>query len=65
MSENIEDHIFNKFEIIKKLGKGAYGVVWKAIDRKSGRIIALKKVIFIKIQGIWCISQCNWRIKNI
>ena len=52
MSENIEDHIFNKFEIIKKLGKGAYGVVWKAIDRKSGRIIALKKVIFIKIQGI-------------
>lgn len=35
MSENIEDHIFKKFEIIQKLGKGAYGVVWKAIDKKS------------------------------
>jgi len=30
------------------LGKGAYGVVWKAIDKKTGRVIALKKVKFIK-----------------
>jgi len=26
------------------MGKGAYGVVWKAIDRKTNKIIALKKV---------------------
>jgi len=34
MSEEIEAHVLRKFEIIQKLGKGAYGIVWKAIDRK-------------------------------
>lgn len=44
MSEEIEPHILRKFEIIQKLGKGAYGIVWKAIDRKTKTVIALKKV---------------------
>lgn len=35
MSEVIEPHILRKFEIIQKIGEGAYGKVWKAIDRKS------------------------------
>jgi mitogen-activated protein kinase 15 len=35
MSEEIEQHILRKFEIIQKLGKGAYGIVWKAVDRKT------------------------------
>lgn len=26
------------------MGKGAYGVVWKAIDKKTKNIVALKKV---------------------
>ena len=30
MSEEIEEHVLRKFSIIKKLGKGAYGVVWEA-----------------------------------
>lgn len=34
MAEEIEPHINRKFEIIQKLGKGAYGIVWKAIDKK-------------------------------
>jgi len=34
MTEEIEPHILRKFEIIQKLGKGAYGIVWKAIDKK-------------------------------
>jgi len=33
--ENIENHILRKFEIVQRLGKGAYGVVWKAIDKRS------------------------------
>ena len=35
MNEEIEPHIIRKFEIIQKLGKGAYGIVWKAIERKT------------------------------
>ena len=44
MSEDIEPHILRKFEIIQKLGKGAYGIVWKAIDRKTKMVVALKMV---------------------
>ena len=44
MSEDIETHILRKYEILQKLGKGAYGIVWKAIDKKTREVIALKKV---------------------
>ena len=30
-------------EIAQKLGKGAYGIVWKAIDKVSRTQVALKK----------------------
>nr|AAS55115.1 mitogen activated protein kinase 4 [Tetrahymena thermophila] len=43
-NEEIEPHILRKFEIIQKLGKGAYGIVWKAFCKKSKQIVALKKV---------------------
>lgn len=43
MSEEIEAHVLKKYEILQKLGKGAYGIVWKAIDRKTREIVALKK----------------------
>ena len=29
---------------MKKLGSGAYGHVWKAKDKKTGSIVALKKI---------------------
>lgn len=44
MTEEIEPHILKKYEIVEKLGKGAYGIVWKAVDRKLKQIVALKKV---------------------
>lgn len=44
MSEEVEPHVSERFEIIQKLGKGAYGVVWKARNRKTGQMVALKKV---------------------
>lgn len=35
MTEEIESHIYKKFEIISKLGKGAYGIVWKAVEKNT------------------------------
>lgn len=43
MSE-IDDHIAKRFDIQKRLGKGAYGIVWKAVDRKTKEIVAVKKI---------------------
>ncbi|XP_049607023.1 mitogen-activated protein kinase 15 [Syngnathus scovelli] len=40
----VEDHISTKYEIKKRLGKGAYGIVWKAVDRQTGEIVAVKKI---------------------
>lgn len=44
MTEEIEPHIYKKFEILQRLGKGAYGVVWKAVERKTKQVVAVKKV---------------------
>ena len=35
----IDQHITSKYEIAKRLGKGAYGIVWKGKSRRSGRKI--------------------------
>ncbi|CAL1532156.1 unnamed protein product [Lymnaea stagnalis] len=44
MNSEIEPHITKKYEIKKRLGKGAYGIVWKAIDRRTGEVVAVKKI---------------------
>ena len=57
MTEEIEAHVLKKYEILQKLGKsldtssllynylgkGAYGIVWKAIDKRTKETVALKK----------------------
>ena len=43
MTEEIEAHVLKKYEILQKLGKGAYGIVWKALDKRTKEIVALKK----------------------
>ena len=48
MSQNqtnqIESHILKRFAILKKVGSGAYGHVWKVEDKTSKKIYALKKI---------------------
>lgn len=43
-STDIDSHISKKYDIRRRLGKGAYGVVWKATDRRSGTVVAVKKI---------------------
>ena len=43
MSEEIEAHVLAKFKVIKKIGSGAYGHVFKVIDRRTKKTKALKK----------------------
>ena len=44
MSEEIDQHVRRKYDISQKLGKGAYGIVWKATERKTAKTVALKKI---------------------
>merc|ERR1712000_480012 len=44
MSEEVDKHILRKYEVQQKLGKGAYGIVWKALEKKTKRVVALKKI---------------------
>jgi len=44
MSEEIDKHVLRKYEVAQKLGKGAYGIVWKAHDKKTKDVVALKKI---------------------
>lgn len=43
-NEKIDKHVLRKFEIGQIIGKGAYGIVWKAMDKKTHRTVALKKI---------------------
>nr|CCA21948.1 mitogenactivated protein kinase putative [Albugo laibachii Nc14] len=43
MVDELEKHILRKYEIVQKIGKGAYGIVWKAIDKNTRQVVAVKK----------------------
>ncbi|XP_004940153.4 mitogen-activated protein kinase 15 isoform X2 [Gallus gallus] len=40
----VDAAVAEKFEMKRRLGKGAYGIVWKAINRRTGEIVAVKKI---------------------
>jgi len=44
MTDEIDKHIMRKFDVVQKLGKGAYGIVWKALEKTSKEKVALKKI---------------------
>ena len=43
MTDVIDQRVLKRYDICQKVGQGAYGVVWKAVHRKKGHIVALKK----------------------
>jgi mitogen-activated protein kinase 15 len=44
MSEHIDSHVLRKYEVQQRLGKGAYGIVWRCTDKKTRDSVALKKI---------------------
>ena len=48
MSQNqtnqIESHVLRRYTVMKKVGSGAYGHVWKVEDKLTKKIYALKKI---------------------
>ncbi|XP_078723050.1 extracellular signal-regulated kinase 2-like isoform X1 [Lampetra fluviatilis] len=44
MSGDLDQGVLQRYAIRKRLGKGAYGIVWKAIDRTTEEVVAIKKI---------------------
>lgn len=42
--ENLDKQILRRYDIIRKIGKGAYGIVFQARDKQTDQVVALKKV---------------------
>ncbi|XP_062835886.1 mitogen-activated protein kinase 15 isoform X3 [Anolis carolinensis] len=40
----VEEAVARRYEVKRRLGKGAYGIVWRALDRKTGAAVAVKKI---------------------
>ena len=33
--EAVEKHVLTRYELAQRLGKGAFGIVWKVIEKKA------------------------------
>lgn len=44
MSKEIDSCVLKLYEVKKLLGSGAYGHVWKVVDKQTGQERALKKI---------------------
>ncbi|KAI5756979.1 MAPK15 [Gulo gulo luscus] len=40
----VDQHVAQRYLLKRRLGKGAYGIVWKAVDRRTGEVVAIKKI---------------------
>ncbi|KAM5315659.1 mitogen-activated protein kinase 15 isoform 2-T2 [Glossophaga mutica] len=41
----VDPHVAQRYLLKRRLGKGAYGIVWKAVDRRTGQAVAIKKIL--------------------
>ena len=51
--EDVERHVRKRFEVCQRLGKGAYWVVWKAIEKRSRKLVALKKCYQVSVSRLY------------
>jgi len=43
-SEELDKQVARCYEIQQRVGRGAYGIVWKAVSVESGEVVAVKKI---------------------
>lgn len=41
--EGLDKYLLKRFDVQKLVGKGAYGIVWRVVEKETGRTMALKK----------------------
>jgi len=41
--DGIDGHLLSRFHVVRQLGRGAYGIVWKVVEKETGRTLALKR----------------------
>ena len=41
---HVDKHVRRKYDVGQKLGKGAYGIVWRAEEHRTKQTVALKKI---------------------
>ena len=42
--EEVDKRVLRMLDVGQKLGKGAYGIVWKATEKRTSKVVALKKI---------------------
>ena len=42
--EEVDPKILGKYDLMCKMGRGNYGMVWKAIDKRNRAKVAIKKI---------------------
>ena len=42
--DSVDEIITNRFELVQKMGRGNYGTVWKAIDKRDRSRVGIKKI---------------------
>lgn len=44
-TEDLEYNVYKEYEILSKIGRGAYGIVYHAQHKKTKKFVAIKKII--------------------
>ena len=53
MSDDVDAHVLRRFELAQKLGKGAYGIVFKAIEKVREHPLRCPFIKLECLEGDW------------
>ena len=51
----------NKYEVLKELGRGSFGIVYKIKNKQDGKLYAMKRVTKQKILRNAYLNQAFWK----